>query len=172
MTQTRLFVAVCALTMGMGGAKLSIASDSGGESPANLGDTMPAGYRDWTLISVAHEEGKLNDIRAILGNKLAVDAYRRGDLPFPDGAVIARLAWRYVPSDENNKAFGRTQSYVAGEATNVQFMVKDSKRFASTEGWGFVQFNDGKPAHMDAKVCFACHVPVKGRDFVFTRYSP
>src|SRR5271165_274056 len=51
------------------------------------------------------------------------------------------------PSEENNKAFGRPQSFVAGPATNgVQFMVKDSRKFASTGGWGFAQFNDGKPA--------------------------
>ncbi|MET3650545.1 cytochrome P460 family protein [Dyella japonica] len=135
-------------------------------------EAMPAGYRDWKLISVAHEEGSLNDIRAILGNEIAVNAYRNGVLPFPDGAIVARLAWRYIPSEENNRAFGRAQSFVAGEPTNVQFMIKDAKRYASTGGWGFVQFNDGKPAHMDAKACFACHVPVKDRDFLFTRYSP
>src|SRR5579859_5652679 len=72
------------------------------------------GYRDWKLISVAHEEGSLNDIRAILGNDIAVKAYRQGTLPFPDGAIIARLSWKYVPSEENNKVFGRAQSFVAG----------------------------------------------------------
>ena len=77
------------------------------------------------LISVAHEAGDLNDLRAILGNDVAIKAYREGKLPFPDGAIIARLAWNYVPSDENNKIFGRAQSFVAGSPTNVQFMVKD-----------------------------------------------
>ena len=73
-----------------------------------FGGTLPAGYRDWRLISVAHEEGKQNDIRAILGNDIAIKAYREGKLPFPDGAIIARLAWQYVSSEENNKAFGHT----------------------------------------------------------------
>src|SRR6476659_11147263 len=91
-----------------------------------FGVKIPAGYRDWRLISVAHEEGSLNDLRAILGNDVAIKAYREGKLPFPDGAIIARLAWSYVPSEENNKAFGRPQSFVAGSPTNVQFMVKDS----------------------------------------------
>ena len=134
---------------------------------------LPAGYRDWRLISVAHEEGNLNDLRAVLGNDIAIKAYREGNLPFPDGAIIARLAWKYVPSEENNKVFGRDQSFVAGDATNVQFMVKDSTKYAATGGWGFAQFNDGKP--VDAAGlggCYACHVPVKGRDFVFTRYAP
>ena len=87
---------------------------------------IPPGYRHWTLVSVAHEAGDLNDLRAILGNDAAINAYREGKLPFPDGAIIARLAWNYVPSDENNKVFGRAQSFVAGSPTNVQFMVKDT----------------------------------------------
>src|SRR6201997_1357407 len=95
-----------------------------------FGVKMPPGYRDWRLISVAHEEGNLNDLRAILGNDVAIKAYREGKLPFPDGTIIARLAWNYVPSEENNKVFGRSQSFVAGAATNVQFMVKESKKYA------------------------------------------
>ena len=135
---------------------------------------IPPGYRDWRLISVAHEEGNLNDIRAILGNDVAIKAYREGKLPFPDGTIIARLAWSYVPSEENNKVFGRPQSFVAGPPKNgVQFMVKDSRKYATTGGWGFAQFNDGKPADEAVhKTCFPCHEPVKARDFVFTRYAP
>ncbi len=137
------------------------------------GIKIPPGYRDWKLISVAHEEGSLNDLRGVLGNDLAIKAYREGKLPFPDGAIIARLAWEYVPSEENNKVFGRAQSHVAGPPTNVQFMVKDSKKYAETGGWGFAQFKDGKPADAALlKTCFPCHVPVKARDFVFTRYAP
>jgi hypothetical protein len=74
----------------------------------------------------------------ILGNDTAIDAYRKGKQSFPDGSVIARLAWNYVPSAENNKVFGREQSFVAGSAPDcyLQFMVKDSKRYAATGGWG------------------------------------
>ena len=134
---------------------------------------IPAGYRDWKLISLAHEAGNNNDLRAVLGNDVAIKAYREGKLPFPDGAAIARLAWGYVPSEENNKVFGRTQSFVAGPATNVQFMVKDSKKYATTGGWEFAQFKDGKSADETLlKTCFPCHVPIESRDFVFTRYSP
>ena len=134
---------------------------------------IPDGYRDWKLISVAHEAGDLNDLRAVLGNDIAIAAYRDGKLPFPDGAIIARLAWDYVPSEENNKVFGRAQSFVAGARTNVQFMVKDSTKYASTGGWGFAQFKDGKPADEALlKTCFPCHMPIKARDYVFTRYAP
>ncbi|MGA8758474.1 MAG: cytochrome P460 family protein [Stellaceae bacterium] len=139
-----------------------------------FGGKIPSGYRDWRLISVAHEEGNLNDFRAILGNDVAIEAYREGKLPFPDGTIIARLAWSYIPSEENNKVFGRAQSFVAGPPKNgVQFMVKDSSKCASTGGWGFAQFNDGKPADEAVlNTCFSCHEPVKARDFVFTRYAP
>ena len=143
------------------------------EADPIFGIKIPPGYRDWKLISVAHEEGNLNDLRALLGNDAAIKAYRVGKLPFPDGTIIARLAWSYVPSEENNKVFGRSQSFVAGSATNVQFMVKDSRRYAATGGWGFAQFKDGKPADEALlKTCFPCHVPVKARDFVFTHYAP
>ncbi len=169
---TYLLVAVVALT----GVVVYMAHASGrsdGEADPVFGITIPPGYRDWKLISVAHEEGNLNDLRALLGNDVAIKAYREGKLPFPDGTIIARLAWSYVPSEENNKVFGRSQSFVAGPATNVQFMVKDSKKYAATGGWGFAQFKDGKPADAALlKTCFPCHEPIKARDFVFTQYAP
>jgi len=137
---------------------------------------IPDGYRDWKLISVAHEEGNLNDIRAILGNDAAIKACRESRLPFPDGAIIARIAWKYVPSEENNKVFGRQQSFVPGDPPEwyLQFMVKDSKKYAATGGWGYAQFDkDGKPAaEAKLKTCYPCHEPIKSRDFVFTRYTP
>jgi hypothetical protein len=167
-----LGAAVVALT----GVVVYMAHASGrsdGEADPVFGITIPPGYRDWKLISVAHEEGNLNDLRALLGNDVAIEAYREGKLPFPEGTIIARLAWSYLPSEENNRVFGRAQSFVPGAATNVQFMGKDTKKYAATGGWGFAQFKDGKPA--DAvllKTCFPCHEPVKARDFVFTRYAP
>jgi hypothetical protein len=134
------------------------------------------GWRDWRLVSVAHEAGELNDIRAILGNDMAIKAYREGTLPFPDGTVIARVAWKYVPSEENDKAFGRAQSFVPGAAPDwyLQFMVKDSKKYAATGGWGFAQFDkDGNVSANEAKLqtCFPCHEPAKAEDYVFTHYA-
>ena len=134
---------------------------------------IPSGYRDWKLISVAHEEGTLNSFAAILGNDVAIKAYRERKLPFPDGTIIAALHYRHVSSEENNKVFGRSQSFVAGPPTNVQFMVKDSKKYVSTGGWGFAHFNDGKLADEAVlKTCYPCHAKIEDRDLVFTRYSP
>jgi len=156
-------------------AEMALASgQADGEVAPIFGVKMPSGYRDWKLISVAHEEGKLNDLRAILGNDVALKAFREGKRPFPDGAVIARLAWSYDPLEESEKAFGRSQSFVAGPPKNgVQFMVKDSRKYASTGGWGFAHFNDGRPANEAVhNTCFACHETATARDFVFNRYSP
>src|SRR5580700_5392457 len=134
---------------------------------------IPPGYRDWKLVSVAHEEGNLHSIGAVLGNDVAIKAYRDGKLPFPDGTIIAALHYGHVPSEENNKVFGQAQSFVAGPATNIQFMVKDSTKYAATGGWGFATFIDGKPAAAASmKSCFPCHNQIKARDLVFTRYAP
>lgn len=135
---------------------------------------IPTGYRDWKLIGVAHEEGNLHSLGAILGNDMAIKAYREKTIPFPDGTIIAALHYRHAPSEENDKVFGQAQSFVPGPPTNVQFMVKDSKRYAATGGWGFGHFNaDGKP--VDAafmKPCFPCHAQNKAHDLVFTHYAP
>jgi hypothetical protein len=172
MKQISIFVIAAATAVSVSGAMILSARGADDESSRVFGGKIPPGYRDWRLISVAHEEGNLNDLRAILGNGIAIKAYREGQLPFPDGTIIARLAWSYVSSEENNKVFGRPQSFVAGPPTNVQFMVKDSKKYMSTGGWGFAQFNDGKLADLAVQDCFSCHVPVKTRDFVFARYAP
>jgi hypothetical protein len=135
---------------------------------------MPAGYRDWRLVSVAHEEGNLHSFAAVLGNDVAIKAFRDGVLPFPDGTIIAALHYHHVPSAENNKIFGREQSFVAGAPSNVQFMIKDSKKYGSTGGWGFGHFQEGKPLTDKVKLssCFECHSQNKERDLVFTRYAP
>jgi hypothetical protein len=134
---------------------------------------IPDGYRDWQLVSVAREEGSLDDIRAVLGNATSIRAYKRDRLPFPEGSIIARVAWSYEASEENNKAFGLPQSFVAGLPKNgVQFMVKDSRKYASTGGWGYAQFNDGRPVEKAVlNGCFSCHQAAQARDFVFTRYA-
>jgi len=144
------------------------------------GVTIPAGYRDWRLISVAHlAGGSLKQLRAQLGNDIAIKAFREGKLPFPDGAIIAALHWNEAASDENNKVLASgfpgagLQSSIAASAVNVQFMVKDSKKYAATDGWGFADFTNGKPGDEALhKTCFPCHQPAKDRDFVFARYAP
>jgi hypothetical protein len=155
---------------------LSAKPATGDEASPIFVDRIPPGYRDWKLISVAHEEGNLNSLGAILGNEVAIKAYREGKLPYPDGTIIAALHWRHAASEENNKIFGRRQSFVVGAPTNVQFMVKDSTKYSSTGGWGFGHFNErdgGKPGDEALlKTCFPCHQKVKDRDLVFTKYSP
>jgi Cytochrome P460 len=140
-------------------------ADGEGASPI-FGVTIPEGYRQWELVAVAHEEG-LDELRGILGNVIAMQAYREGTLPFPDGAILAKLAWKHVPSTEFKGAF------VPGTATTVQVMVKDSQKYASTGGWGFGRFIDGKPVdEAQHKTCVPCHqANVKGHDLVFTRFA-
>lgn len=160
----------------------ALAAVAAGEQAAPIFVTkIPPGYRDWKLISVAREEAPINDIRAILGNDKAIRAYRERKLPFPDGTIIARVAWSFDASEENDKVFGRSlgrpvdrQSFVAGPPKNgVQFMVKDSRKYASTGGWGFGQFDEGKPlGEAVLKTCFPCHQAIQARDLVFTRYAP
>ena len=134
---------------------------------------IPPGYRDWKLISVSHEAGNLNSIGAVLGNDVAIKAYREGKLPYPDGTIIAALHYGHVPSAENNKVFGQAQSFVPGSPTIIPFMVKDSTKYAATGGWGFATFVDGKPAPAASmKSCFPCHQQVNARDLVFTHYAP
>jgi hypothetical protein len=156
-------------------AGTNLVSSNGGEAAAAICEgRLPSGYRDWSVIAVAREEGKLDDIRAVLGNPVAIQACREGELPFPDGTIIVRVAWSYVPLPESGKAFGRPQSFVAGSPKNgLQFMVKDSTNYASTGGWEFAQFDNGKPIDRAVlKSCFDCHALVKDRDLVFSRYAP
>jgi hypothetical protein len=170
-----VFVLVAVVAQAGVAAYIAPASGQADRDAAPIsGIKIPAGYREWRLISVAHEEGNLNDLRAILGNDVAIKASREGKLPYPDGAIIARLAWRYDPLEESEGAFGHRQSFVAGPPKNgVQFMVKDSRKYAAAGGWGFAEFDEGEPASEAVNnTCFACHATVKARDFVFNRYAP
>ena len=133
---------------------------------------IPQGYRDWRWISSAHEAGNLNSLGAVLGNEVAFKAFQERKLPYPDGSIIAALHYRNVPSEENNKVFGQAQSFVPGSPTNIQFMVKDTKKYTATGGWGFAHFQDGKPGDEALmKTCFPCHNQIEARDLVFTRYA-
>ena len=134
---------------------------------------IPHGYRDWRWISSAYEAGNLNSLGAVLGNDVAIETYRQGKIPFPDGTILAALHYRNIASDENNKVFGQAQSFVPGPPTNIQFMVKDSKKYAATGGCGFATFVNGKPADAASmKSCFPCHQKASGTDLVFTHYAP
>jgi hypothetical protein len=173
MKRIAFLVVVVATVAGLAAFKAPAPGPADDEAAPIYGVTIPPGYRDWNLISVTHEEGDFNQLRAALGNDIAIKAYREGKLPFPDGSIIVALHWKRVPSDEDNKVFGRVQAFVAGSRVNMQIMVKDSKKYAATGGWGFGDFKDGKPSDEAMhKACFSCHEPQKDRDFVFTRYAP
>jgi hypothetical protein len=161
------------------------AADSGqpGAAPVSpiYGVAIPDGYRDWRVISVKRLTGggKLNQLRVELGNDIAARAFRDGTLPFPDGAIIAALHWNEASSDADDQVLAKgfpgagLHSTFAGAPVNVQFMVKNSKKYAATGGWGFGDFTNGKPGSEALhNTCFACHVPAKDHDFVFTRYAP
>ncbi len=148
---------------------LLAARSAGAEDASPIyGVTIPDGYRQWELIAVSREADPLNELRAILGNTVALTAYRADGVGFPDGTILVKLAWKHVPSSTFTGAF------VPGAATTVQIMVKDSNKYAATGGWGFGRFINGKP--VDAaqhKTCFGCHAAhVKDHDLVFTRLAP
>jgi Cytochrome P460 len=125
---------------------------SDGDSSPIYAVKIPSGYRDWQLISVnqLHFAGKGEQLRAQLGNDIAIKAFKEGTLPFPDGAMIAAIHWTRVPSEDNDKVldvpFPGTQSFVIGSPVNVQFMVKDSKKYAATGGWGLLTLRTERPA--------------------------
>jgi hypothetical protein len=160
-----LRVTTAALVSGL--ALAATAREAGRPASPIFGVTIPDGYRAWPLIAPALEGEPLNELRAVLGNDVAVKAYASGTLPFPDGTILVKLAWQHVPSPEFEPAT------VPGRATTVQVMVKDAERYPETGGWGFGRFVDGRPVdEAQHRTCFACHeARVKDRDFVFTRYA-
>ena len=165
----------------------SASGQSNGDAAPIYGVKIPDGYRDWRLISVKRLTGKqltgnggdLKQLRAELGNDLAIKAYRDGTLPFPDGAIIAALHWNEESSDADDQVLAAgfpglgLKAFFAGSAVNAQFMVKDSKKYAASGGWGFADFTKGKPGNEALHETYSpCHAPAKNRDFVFTRYAP
>ena len=132
------------------------------------GVTIPDGYRQWQAIAPAEEAAPLDELRLVLGNPAAIKAIESSTLPYPDGTILVKLAYKRKQSPDIGSAT------IPGRPTTVQVMVKDSRRYASTGGWGFGRFINGQP--VDAaqhQTCFACHAAhVKDRDYVFTRFAP
>ncbi len=137
------------------------------------------GYENWQLISISHNGDAL---AATLGNDVMIAAYKAGfpgnGKPIPDGARMAKVHYNIKKHEIFNTAL------VPASQHDVDFMVKDSKRFADSGGWGYAvfEFENGKfrpgntkdtpPQANDAKCGFACHTVVKNRDYVFTDYQP
>lgn len=167
--KTRWVVLPIALVV-LGLIAITAADDARAAVPASpiYGVTVPDGYRGWELVAPAREAARFDELRVVLGNDIAVRAYRQGSLPFPDGSVLVKLAWKEVQSPDFASAT------IPGAATTVQVMVKDSKRYAASGGWGFGRFVAGVPTdEAQHRTCFACHqARVQGRDYVFTRLAP
>jgi len=139
------------------------------------------GFENWPVIAISENGGK---IAAILGNPVMIDAYKHGipgnGQPFPDGSRMAKIHW--TPK-KNETAPGAPT--VPGTLHDVDFMLKDSKRFADSGGWGWAVFDyepatntftpgtqaDKPPQGNDAKCGFSCHSEAKSRDYVFTAYG-
>jgi len=136
--------------------------------PSPNGIPMPAGYKDWRVLSV-HHRGDNGTLRVVLGNDAAIAAARAGRTnPWPDGAIIGKVVWKAGAHDRFPSAAE------PAALVHSEFMVKDSARFKETGGWGYARWvgNDQKPYGKDAgfvQECIACHTPVKDRDWVFTR---
>ena len=148
--------------------------------PGGLSFSEFRGYEAWQTISMSRSD---RFVAVILGNPAMIEAYKSGrpgnGQPFPDGAKMAKIHW-----NPKQHALFPTAT-VPGSLANVDFMVKDSKRFADSGGWGYAVFdydsasdtfapgtNAGKPPqNKDAKCGFACHMAVKDRDYVFSDYG-
>jgi Cytochrome P460 len=138
------------------------------------------GYEGWQTIAVSHNGGLL---AVILGNPAMIDAYKSGipgsGKPFPDGAKMAKIHW-----NPQTKESSPGQPVVPKSLHDIDFMMKDSKRFADSGGWGYAEFEydtasdtfrpgtttDQPPQANDAKCGAACHTIAKKQDYVFTEY--
>ena len=148
--------------------------------PGGLAYSEYKGYESWQAISISRNERVM---AMTLGNQAMIDAYRAGfpgnGKPVPDGAKMAKIHWAPKPNEFFKEAS------VPGKLVNIDFMLKDSKRFADSGGWGYAVFDydaasdtftpgtsaDTPPQGNDAKCGFACHTAAKARDYVFTDYG-
>jgi hypothetical protein len=178
MKQLGVLVFAVVMLAGVAAYMPHASAQSDADSSPIYGVKVPAGYRDWQLIAVnqLHFAGHGEQLRAQLGNDIAIKAFKAGTLPFPDGSIIAAIHWTRVESESNNKVldgpFPGTESFVIGAPVNAQFMVKDSKKYAESGGWGFGDFKGGKAGDKALhEACFPCHIPAKDHDYVFAHYA-
>ena len=179
-SRKRTIVLVTALVGTLSGQALSAQDKYSLKVPGGLAFSEFRGYEGWHVVSIS-QDGPL--MAAILANPVMIGAYRAGipanGKPFPDGSKMAKVHW--TPT----KMSTFPAATVPGEQHDVDFMVKDSKRFADSGGWGWAVFEyeassgkfrpgtvaDKPPQQNDAKCGFACHTIVKTRDYVFTDYG-
>jgi hypothetical protein len=170
----RLGLATVALAV-LGGVALAAQDKYTVKSPHGIAFAEFRGFEDWPTIAVSHAEG-LKLIEVILGNPTMVAAYRAG-IPengqkVPDGARMAKIHW-----NPKQSTTAPSETTVPGTLHDIDFMVKDSKRFPETGGWGYAQFNYDfatdtfTPLGDDPGCGYACHTLVKANDYVFTAYG-
>lgn len=145
------------------------AGDIAAVQPAPNGIELPAGYKDWPVISISHRVDN-NTMRVIVGNEVAVKAARAGQTnPWPDGAILGKLVWKEAAKDN------WPQAIAPERFVHAEFMFKDAARYrANGTGWGWARWlgAEQKPYGEDvqfAQECIACHTPVKDQDWVFTQ---
>ncbi len=178
-------VSLAVSTLILLGARAVTAQDTGQAKytvrvPNGLAFSEFKGYESWQTISISHSEKLL---AVTLGNPEMIKAFQSGvpgnGKPFPDGAKMAKIHW----NPKKHETFATTA--VPASLHDVDFMVKDSKRFADSGGWGWAAFKydaasdtfkpftttDTPPQGNDAKCGLACHTIVKNRDYVFTEYG-
>jgi hypothetical protein len=169
------------ITVLIAGAAISAQDKYTVEVPNGLAFSEFRGYEDWSVIAISENMGLF---AVIMGNPAMIEAFRQGvpgnGKPFPDGAKMAKIHW--IPKKQETYP---GQPMVPGTQHDVDFMVKDSKRFADSAGWGWAEFeydaasdtfrpgneSDTPPQGHDAKCGLACHTIVQNRDYVFTEYG-
>ena len=178
--QRKLVAAIAALAAGVGGIAFAAQDKYTLKVPNGLAFSEFRGYESWQVVSISQDNGLL---AAILANPVMIDSYQDGvpgnGKPFPDGAKMAKIHWNPKMMETFPSAT------VPGTLHDVDLMVKDSKRFADSGGWGWAEFEydvasgifrpgnlaDRPPQANDAKCGFACHTIAKARDYVFTDYG-
>ena len=175
-------IAIAAVALAaLGGRAISAQDKYTVQVPGGLAFSEFRGYEDWQTVAVSQTEGAL---AVILANPTMIDAYRAGipgnGKPFPDGSKMAKIHWKPEKSAEAPDPTTR----IPGTLHDVDFMVRDSKRFTDSGRWGWGAFNydattdtftpatlaDQPPQGNDAKCGFACHTIVAKKDYVFTAY--
>jgi len=177
---TAMIISVASLAV-LGGIGLAAQDKYSVKVPGGLAFSEFRGYEGWQAIAISHGE---TAVAVILGNPVMIDAYRAGipgnGKPFPDGSKMAKIHWAPKKS-----ATAPSPTTVPGTLHDVDFMEKDSKKFADSGGWGWAEFEydaesdtfrpgtlaDKPPQANDAKCGLACHTIVKTRDYVFTEYG-
>jgi hypothetical protein len=180
MLSIRAAVAIVALPSVLVGMALAAQDRYTLQVPGGLAFADFRGYEDWQVVAASHNGDK---IATILGNPVMIEAYKAGipvnGKPVPDGARMAKIHWT-AKNNENQPG----DPVVPGPLHDIDFMVKDSKKFADSGGWGYAEFeydpasqtfrpgdtSDSPPQEHDAKCGFACHTIVADRDYVFTAY--